>query len=78
MIHSMTVTVILGTIAGAMVTAGLVALILRTSLGRLSASLRSSLNEVQAQTTFMVQSMVSVSTKSFSCLRWAHLAEKLS
>jgi len=54
LVHSMTVAVILGTIVGVMVTAGLAALILRISLARLSASLKSSLNEVQAQMTVMV------------------------
>jgi hypothetical protein len=78
LVHSMTAAVILGTTVGAMVIAGLAALILRISLARLSASLRNSLNEVQAQMTVMVQTMVSVYTTSVSCLRWARLAEKLS
>lgn len=77
LIHSMTVAVILGTIAGAMLTAGLAALILRISLGRLAASLRNSLNEMQAQVTIMVQTMVSVYTANIPCLRWTGLAEKL-
>jgi len=68
LVHSMTVAVILGTIVGAMFTAGLAALFLRISLARLSASLKSSLNEVQAQMTVMVQTMVSVYTTSV-CLR---------
>lgn len=75
--HSMTVAVILGTIAGAMFTAGLAALILRMSLGRLAASLRSSLDELQAQVTVMVQTMVSVYTANTLCLRWTGLAERL-
>lgn len=44
LVHSMTAAVILGTTVGAMVIAGLAALILRISLARLSASLRNSLN----------------------------------